>query len=275
MPGRPLTTAIPQSDHELARDVADAAGRLLLQIRRGLENGVDADEVRREGDRRSHELILGRLRRESPETGVLSEESADGIDGPSAERLWIVDPLDGTREFGEPDRDDWAVHVALVDGGKPVAGAVALPARGSTYATDAPLSPPSVPERALRIATSRTRPAGEAESLANRLSGELVPMGSAGAKAMAVVSGEVDVYVHSGGQHVWDSAAPVAVATSAGLHASRIDGSGLDYGSRSTWLPDLVVCRAELRECVLAALRSLRSPATLSTIAGTRAYVGT
>jgi 3'(2'), 5'-bisphosphate nucleotidase len=247
----------------------------LLEIREGLSSGVNADEVRTEGDRRSHELILDRLRRESPDTEVLSEEAADAIDDPSADRLWIVDPLDGTREFGEQDRDDWAVHVALVERGKPVAGAVALPAQGATYGTDCPPPAPSHPssQHVIRIATSRTRPAIEAAELARRMGAELVPMGSAGAKAMAVLSGAVDVYVHSGGQYVWDSAAPVAVAVAAGLHASRIDGSDLVYGGESTWLPDVVVCRAELRDGVLETLRCLRDPATLSPISATRPHV--
>jgi 3'(2'), 5'-bisphosphate nucleotidase len=250
-----MQTSLP-SDHILARDLADAAGGLLREIRSGLMTGCDVDEVRREGDRRSHELLVRLLRRKSPGAAVLSEEAAGVIDGSEAERLWIIDPLDGTREFGEPDRDDWAVHVALAEAGRLVAGAVALPALGQTYTTSPPPRPPRVDREHVRIAVSRTRPAAEAESLANHFAGELVPMGSAGAKAMAVVSGEVDVYVHSGGQHVWDSAAPVAVAISAGLHASRIDGSDLDYGSKTTWLPDVVICRPELRDRVLGALRS-------------------
>lgn len=269
----PLSTTNPRSNHELARDVADSAGRLLLQIRKELAHGVGADEVRREGDRRAHELIVRRLRLEAPEAGVLSEESAELVHGSAGGRLWIVDPLDGTREFGEPDRDDWAVHVALVEAGRLVAGAVALPARDTTYATDRPPRQEAAPNRPLRIAASRTRPAREAAGLASRLGGELVPMGSAGAKAMAVVSGAVDIYVHSGGQYVWDSAAPVAVAAAAGLHASRIDGSELVYGTESTWLPDLVVCRPEIRDRVLEELRGLRSPATLSAALGTSAYV--
>src|SRR2546423_1288078 len=252
-----MITANHRSSHDLARDVADSAGRLLLEIRQRLANGVDPADVRREGDLRSHELILRRLRLEAPEAGILSEESAELVHGSGKERLWIIDPLDGTREFGEVGRVDWAVHVSLVEAGKPVAGAVALPALGVTYATDRPLRAPAVPQRVLRIAASRTRPAQEAAGLARRLAGELVPMGSAGAKAMAVVSGAVDVYVHSGGQYVWDSAAPVAVAVAAGLHASRIDGSELVYGRETPWLPDLLVCRPELRERVLDELRTL------------------
>jgi 3'(2'), 5'-bisphosphate nucleotidase len=250
-----MQTSLP-SDHILARDLADAAGGLLCEIRTGLATGRDADEVRREGDRQSHELLVRLLRRNSPGTAVLSEEADGVIEGSESGRLWIIDPLDGTREFGELDRDDWAVHVALAEAGKLVAGAVALPARAQTYTTSSPPPPPRIDRERIRIAVSRTRPAAEAELLANHFAGDLVPMGSAGAKAMAVVSGDVDVYLHSGGQHVWDSAAPVAVATSAGLHASRIDGSDLDYGSKTAWLPDIVICRPELRDRVLGALRS-------------------
>lgn len=244
------------NDHHAARELAEAAGVLLLEIRTRLRENAAPEDVRREGDRRSHELLVALLQREFPTDAVLSEEAADYAHGAEAERLWIVDPLDGTREFGEPDRDDWAVHVALVERGELAAGAVALPARGVTYATEpAPVSA-ARERRRIRIAVSRTRPAAEAEQLASCVAGELVPMGSAGVKAMAVVSGEVDVYLHSGGQHVWDSAAPVAVARAAGLHASRLDGSKLVYGSEATWLPDLLVCRPELRERVLGALRA-------------------
>jgi 3'(2'), 5'-bisphosphate nucleotidase len=249
---------VRRSEAAAARRVAAAAGDLLLEIRTGLDDGVDPDAVRREGDRRSHDLIVSLLAELRPDDAVLSEEAADQDAPRAARRVWIVDPLDGTREFGEPGRSDFAVHVALVDDGTLVAGAVSLPARpgAPTYATED--VPPLGPRRdgPIRIAASRTRPAAEADVLAAELDAELVPMGSAGAKIVAVLEGEVDVYVHSGGQYVWDSAAPVAVAAAAGLHTSRLDGSPLDYGSASMWLPDLVVCRQELRERVLGVLKS-------------------
>jgi 3'(2'), 5'-bisphosphate nucleotidase len=248
-----------RSDHESARELAEAAGALLLRIRKGLIEGASPEEVRQAGDRESHELLLTLLRRDFPGDAVLSEEAGDNDQSVASERLWIVDPLDGTREFGEPDRDDWAVHVALVERGELTAGAVALPAQGITYGSEPAPRPSKREQRSIRIAVSRTRPPLEAEQLAGRVEGELVPMGSAGAKAMAVISGDVDVYLHSGGQHVWDSAAPVAVALAAGLHASRIDGSELDYGTDQTWLPDLLICRSELRERVLGELRALAS----------------
>jgi 3'(2'), 5'-bisphosphate nucleotidase len=241
-------------DHELAYEVAVAAGRLLCEIREGLAIGADPDELRNEGDRRSHELLVELLRRYAPGDAVLSEEG-EAIERTDAPRTWIIDPLDGTREFGEPERVDWAVHVALLEHGNLAAGAVALPALALTYGTGLPPPRVAVEQRPVRIAVSRTRPAAEAEALAAQLAGELVPMGSAGAKAMAVVSGDVDVYLHSGGQFVWDSAAPVAVAAAAGLHASRVDGSPLVYDAATTWLPDVVICRAEVARPVIEAVR--------------------
>jgi 3'(2'), 5'-bisphosphate nucleotidase len=196
---------------------------------------------------------MARLKEMHPEDAVLSEEGVDDPVRLGAARVWIVDPLDGTREFGEPPRTDWAVHVALVIRGGPVAGAVALPARGLVLSTASPPRLPPAVERA-RVVVSRTRPPASAQQLVNALHAELVPMGSAGAKAMAVVLGDADIYAHSGGQYEWDSAAPVAVAASAGLHVSRLDGSPLRYNQRDAWLPDLLICRPELAQPVLAAL---------------------
>ncbi len=241
-------------DHTLARELAEGAGELLLALR-AADAATDPDALRDLGDRRAHVWLIEQLTARRPDDFVLSEEAADDSARLGAKRLWIVDPLDGTREFGEAGRTDWAVHVALVEDGELTAGAVALPARDVVYATNhAPPAPPVLPspERALRLAVSRSRPGVEAGMLAERLGGELVPMGSAGVKAMAVVSGDVDVYAHSGGQYAWDSAAPVAVARAAGLHTSRLDGSPLVYGGESTWLPDLLICRPELAQNVLA-----------------------
>lgn len=242
-----------RDDHALARGAATDAGALLLELRSKLAAGTDPDAVRAAGDRRSHELLVAKLAAERPDDAVLSEE---GLLDPArlhAERVWIVDPLDGTREFGELGRDDWAVHVALVVAGVPCAGAVALPARGLTLATDRSQIVPATNGRP-RLVVSRTRPTELASALAESLAAELVPMGSAGAKAMAVVLGEADVYAHSGGQYEWDSAAPVAVAAGAGLHVSRLDGSPLRYNQANPWLPDLLICRPELAGPVLAAV---------------------
>ncbi|MGN6635315.1 MAG: 3'(2'),5'-bisphosphate nucleotidase CysQ [Oryzihumus sp.] len=247
-------------DDVLARELADEAGELLLELR---SSGLtDMTELRRQGDARSHELLMRRLREERPDDAVLSEEGLDDRGRLAAERVWIIDPLDGTREFGEPPRDDWAVHVALWERGELVAGAVGRPARRSTLATDAPPARPAgIPVR-LRLAVSRSRPPAFVQELARRLDAELVPMGSAGVKATAVLDGTVDAYVHAGGQYEWDSAAPVAVARAAGLHTSRIDGTPLTYNHSDPLLPDLLICRPEVSDRVLAAIAELSSADT-------------
>ncbi len=238
------------SDHQLAADLATRAGELLLAVRAELADASAADR-KAAGDRRSHEFLVAELAAARPGDTVLSEEGVDDPARPTAERVWIVDPLDGPREFGEPDREDWAVHVALWQAGELVAGAVALPAQQATLAT------PDVPAPAAdagppRIVVSRTRPPAIARAVRDALGGVLVPMGSAGAKVAAVVQGRADVYVHAGGQYEWDSAAPVAVARAAGLSTSRIDGSPLRYNRAEPRLDDLVVCRPELAAAVLA-----------------------
>jgi len=237
-------------DNALAATIATAAGRLLLELRAAL-TGADLDTLKAEGDRASHEFIMQELARTRPNDAVLSEEAADDAARLTAPRVWIVDPLDGTREFGE-GRSDWAVHVALVVDGQVVASAVALPGLDVTLTADPPsvLAPPH--DGGPRLVVSRTRPPAIAEQVATALGGELVPLGSAGAKAMAVVRGDADIYLHSGGQYEWDSAAPVGVAAAAGLHTSRIDGSPLRYNQENPWLPDLLICRPELADAVLA-----------------------
>jgi 3'(2'), 5'-bisphosphate nucleotidase len=239
-------------DHVLARTLAGEAGDLLLTIRAKLDSGADPKALKDEGDLASHELLVQRLAELRPADGVLSEEGAADPARLDKERVWIVDPLDGTREFGEAGRSDWAVHVALTTGGVPTAGAVGLPALGVVLATDDP-PPLAAPwDGPPRLVVSRTRPPAIALELADRLGGQLVEMGSAGAKAMAVVRGDVDVYAHGGGQYEWDSCAPVAVAAATGLHVSRLDGSPLRYNQSDPWLPDLLICRPELVEQVLA-----------------------
>ena len=255
------------SDHQVAARLATEAGLLLLNVRIEL---ADAGEAARKaaGDKRSHDFLMEALAAERPDDAVLSEEGADDPVRLSAERVWIVDPLDGTREFSELGRVDWAVHVALWQSGVGafpsqavgpparsvgglVAGAVALPAQGITLATPA-VAPPPATAGSPRIVVSRTRPPAIALAVRDALDGTLVEMGSAGAKVASVVQGISDVYVHAGGQYEWDSAAPVAVARAAGLHTSRIDGSPLDYNQPDPLLPDLVVCRPEFAEAVLA-----------------------
>jgi 3'(2'), 5'-bisphosphate nucleotidase len=206
------------------------------------------------GDVLANRRLLELLHAEHPEDSVLSEESADDPRRLDADRVWIVDPLDGTREFTEDGRSDWAVHVALWERARGVrVGAVALPAQDRVLSTAEPPTVPAREGRGLRVVVSRTRPPVAARRVAKALDAELVPMGSAGAKAMAVVLGDVDAYVHSGGQYEWDSAAPIAVALAAGLAVSRIDGSALEYNQRDPWLPDLIVCRPELAADIVAA----------------------
>jgi 3'(2'), 5'-bisphosphate nucleotidase len=241
-------------DAALARLLADEAGRLLLDLR-AATGFADPAALKATGDRSAHELLIGRLAELRPGDAVLSEEGTDDPVRLGAERVWIVDPLDGTREFSEEGRTDWAVHVALWERGLLTAGAVALPARGVTLATDVPPVRPDRAPGALRLAVSRSRPPAIASALADRLGADLVPMGSAGVKVSAVVLGEVDAYVHGGGQYEWDSAAPVAVARAAGLHTSRLDGSPLRYNEPDPLLPDLVVCPPSLARAILDAVR--------------------
>ena len=239
------------SDHDLAAELATTAGALLLDVRAELADATGA-ERKAAGDKRSHDYLMEALTAARPADAVLSEEGADDPIRLRSSRVWIVDPLDGTREFSELDRDDWAVHVALWQDGELIAGAVALPAQGVTLATPSVPAPPRAPA-APRIVVSRTRPPAVALQVRDALSGVLVEMGSAGAKVAAVVQGRADVYVHAGGQYEWDSAAPVAVARAAGLHTSRVDGSPLQYNRPDPLLPDVLVCRPEYAEAVLAA----------------------
>ena len=233
-------------DHELAADIAREAGDLLLELQA-------RHATKDEGDRLSNDLILARLAAARPDDAILSEESKDSPVRLERERVWIVDPLDGTREWGE-GRTDWAVHVALAFDGIPKVATVALPGQGELLTTGAPPASPSPGSGPIRLLVSRTRPPAIAEYLAGVLEAELVPLGSAGAKAMAVVLGDADVYAHSGGQYEWDSAAPVGVATAAGCHCSRLDGAPLVYNRPDPYLPDLLICRADLAATVLAAI---------------------
>ena len=240
----------------MATRAARAAARVLLALRS--DGALTGRALGDAGDAAAQEAISAVLAAERPGDAVLSEEAADDERRLSAERVWIVDPLDGTREYGEADRTDWAVHVALWAGGDLVSAAVALPALDQVLVTDPAPAPPARRDGAVRIAVSRTRPPAEADAVARALDGELVPMGSAGYKVLAVVRGEVDAYVHSGGMYQWDSAAPVAVARAAGLSTTRIDGAPLVYNAAELSLPDLVVCRPELAEPILAAVRAGR-----------------
>lgn len=268
------------TDAALAAELAREAGELLLQVRR--EEGFwDPYDLGDAGDRRANTLILEGLARERPADAVLSEEAVDDLSRVHADRVWIVDPLDGTWEFSTL-RNDWAVHIALWQrfgaGGPATSGAralgpampgpsgpdggitdaaVALPAFGEVYRTDTVTPPAPRRDGPIRITASASRPPAVLWRLADQMDVELVRIGSAGAKAMAVVSGDVDAYLHAGGQWEWDSAAPAGVVRAAGLHASRLDGSPLVYNRRDPYLPDLLMCRQELAEVLLPAIRSV------------------
>ena len=247
-------------DHRLAAQLADEAGRLLVELRARLHTGDAPSAVlKAQGDRQAHELLMERLQAARPDDAILSEEGKDDLARLDAERTWIIDPLDGTREFSEVPRTDWAVHVALVANSRPIAGAVALPALGLLFSTANPTPLPPTGASAVRLIVSRTRPPAAAIHVANDLGADLVEMGSAGAKTMAVVRGECEIYAHSGGQYEWDSCAPVAVAAAAGCHVSRIDGQELLYNQKDPYLPDLLVCRPELAEATLTSLASFAS----------------
>lgn len=249
------------TDAELAADLAADAGKLLLQVR--AEIGFDQPWTLGEaGDRQANSLLLRRLQAERPGDAVLSEEAHDDLARLKSDRVWIIDPLDGTREFSTPGRDDWAVHIALwrrSSNGQPeiTDAAVALPARGNVvYRTDTVTSgaaPAGVPGT-LRIAVSATRPPAVLHRIRQTLAIQPVSIGSAGAKAMAIIDGYVDAYLHAGGQWEWDSAAPAGVMLAAGMHASRLDGSPLRYNQLDPYLPDLLMCRAEVAPILLGAI---------------------
>jgi 3'(2'), 5'-bisphosphate nucleotidase len=252
-PGTPPSDVVAD-DHLFAAWLAETAGRLLLEVRE--DASLEGKELKDAGDRAAHELLMTLLAKHRRADAVLSEEALESAADKDlrlrADKVWIVDPLDGTREFSERPRDDWAVHVALWERGTLSAGAVAQPALGETFNTG---NPPVVPARTSqrpRIAVSRSRPPAFVEALAGKLDAELVPMGSAGVKMMSVVRDVADAYVHAGGQYEWDSAAPVAVARAAGLFTSRTDGSELVYNQEDVYLPDVIVCRPELADDILA-----------------------
>jgi 3'(2'), 5'-bisphosphate nucleotidase len=246
---------VTQDDDALARDLATEAGALLLRLR--AESGfADTRVLRDTGDRESHRYLTEALARRRPGDAVLSEEGRDDPVRLSADRVWIIDPLDGTREYGEEGRADWAVHVALWERGRLAAGAVALPAQGRTLSTAEPPPLPDGDSGPVRITVSRSRAPELVRRVAERVGGKLVPAGSAGAKVASVLLGEVDAYLHAGGQHEWDSAAPAAVALAAGAHASRIDGAPLTYNQADTNLPDILVCHPDLAPKLLAGIRA-------------------
>ena len=244
-----------ETDQQLASRVATEAGAMLVELRDELVAvGTHYWDLKDEGDVAGHRYIMSALTAARPDDVILSEEAADNRRRLTAERVWIIDPIDGTNEFAEHPRHDWAIHIALWESGELTAASVALPTLGITFdASPASVVPPSTRVKPLLV-TSRSRNPYCAVMVANALGCDVARLGSAGAKAMAIVMGEADIYVHDGGMYQWDSAAPSAVAKAAGLHVSRIDGSPLEYNKESLWLPDFLVCRSELAEPALKAL---------------------
>jgi 3'(2'), 5'-bisphosphate nucleotidase len=241
------------TDAELAAHLAEVAGRLLLEVRAaGL---FSAKALGKAGDQTANQFLIHAIREQRPDDGLLSEEEKDNFERLAHNRVWIIDPVDGTREYGEA-RSDWAVHVGLAIDGIATVGAVALPGIGAVLRTDQPLQLPPA-SATPRMVVSRTRPAKEALAVAEAIGAELVPMGSAGAKAMAIVRGDAEIYLHTGGQFEWDSCAPVAVAAAHGLHVSRADGSPLVYNKSDTYMPDLLICRHEWAAPVLELMRAM------------------
>ncbi|TPG14306.1 3'(2'),5'-bisphosphate nucleotidase CysQ [Sphingomonas oligophenolica] len=241
------------TDAELAAHLAAVAGRLLIEVRDcGVCEGAALGKV---GDQTANQYLVHAIRAARPDDGLLCEEMT--CDGTRLDhrRVWIVDPVDGTREYGE-GRDDWAVHVALAIDGVADIGAVSLPALGLVLRSDRPVPLPPIGDPP-RMVVSRTRPPSAALAVAEAIGATLIPMGSSGAKAMAVVRGEADIYLHTGGQYEWDNAAPIAVAKAYGLHCSRVDGSPMVYNCDDPYLPDLLICRPELAARALAIVADL------------------
>ena len=246
-----------ESDAQLAARLAVDAGKLLVTLRAEMTSaGAPAWQLMDTGDLASQRFIAQELAMARPADAVLSEEGYEDPRRFDTDRVWIIDPLDGTSEFGEHGRSDWAVHIALWDADHFAAGAVSIPALDLIFATDPPAVVPESGRSRPRLVTSRTRNPYVAVVIANALDADAFRLGSAGAKAMAVVTGEADIYVHDGGMYQWDSAAPAAVALAAGLHVSRIDGSPMVFNDRDPWLPDLLICRPEYADSALEALRS-------------------
>lgn len=242
------------NDIELAKKLAKEAGRILIELR---ETGqYEGKSLGNAGDAAANDYLMAEIKRQRPDDGILSEETKDTPERLSKSRVWIIDPVDGTREYSE-GRDDWAVHIALSVDGKPAIGAVALPDLGLVLASDDDIITPKA-ANPLRMVVSRSRPAKEAVAIAEKLGAQLISMGSAGAKAMALVRGAADIYAHSGGQYEWDNCAPAAVAMAAGFHCSRIDGTPLHYNQKDTYLPDLLFCHKENAQQILDIINEIK-----------------
>lgn len=264
-------------DAELARTVAQGAGQLLLELRESYgeiepDDKERANALRKEGDRASHEYIAAALSAARPDDAVLSEEGADSDVRLSASRVWIVDPLDGTYEYGQ-NRADFAVHIVLwnTEGqARLEAGVVDLPAQGLTRSVlDLDPQLGELPtNRPIRIVASRSRPPATLAQTVHHLSGslseagithegvEVVDVGSVGAKVNEILSGRAEAYIHDTGFYEWDVAAPLNVAHHYGLHAEHIDGQPVVFNQMPPYVNNLVVARADLHGFVMDALRN-------------------
>ena len=245
--------SIIENDVELAIHLAETAGQILKTVRSS--KLIEGKPLGGAGDATANQFLIHALKHQRPDDGLLSEESTDDKARLEQSRVWIIDPVDGTREYGE-ERVDWAVHIGMAIDGVATIGAVALPGMNLVLDSDNPPALQPMPETP-RMLVSRSRPAAEAVAVAEKIGAELVGMGSVGAKAMAVVRGEAEIYLHTGGQYEWDSCAPVAIAQAAGLHVTRVDGSPMRYNQEDVYLPDLLICRKEIADKVVAAIKTL------------------
>ena len=253
--------ATPEDDHLLAANLAESAGRMLVDCRSGAAGQLlGGSSLAHEGDQRAHLHLLTRLQEARPDDAVLSEEGADDAQRLDSSRLWVIDPLDGSRDYGFGN-DEWAVHVGLVEDGKIVAGAVALSALDLLFHTGEGEGPACAvdennPNRRPVIVTARSRVNAEGMLLAHELGADVFACGSAGVKAMLVVNGTADAYVHASPLYEWDVCAPAAVAQSAGLHVSDAAGDPLVFNQARPVVNSFLVCRPELVDDILSALSS-------------------
>ena len=210
--------------------------------------------LRDQGDDLAHRLLVDALATHRPDDIVLSEEGAEDRRRLVSPRCWIVDPLDGTYDFPFPDSIEWAVHVALVEDSRPTAAAVAVPGMGKVFATDDATGHAGRNGRDVPLVVSGRSSGYAAAAVADRLGGELTACGSAGVKAMLVVSGAVDVYVHASGLWEWDVCAPAAVAEASGLVVTDLDGEEIVYNKSRPIVRGLVISRPEFAEASLDAI---------------------
>lgn len=238
----------PANDHQLAAALAAKAGQALSELReRPHSGGFDPWGLRDEGDRLAHNLLVELLGSHRPDDIVLSEEGREDRRRLDADRTWIIDPLDGTHDYPFLDSIEWAVHVALVEEQRPTAAAVAVPGMDQVFATD--LGSAAEPmDRDQPLVISGRSNAYLASEVAETIGGKLTACGSSGVKAMLVVSGAVDVYVHGSGLYEWDVCAPAAVAEALGMVVTDLEGDEIVYNKSQPIVRGLVISRPEFAE---------------------------